>query len=215
MTRLTSILALAAAAGLTGSAMADDLTPPSWRFNPGTTVQHWDFSSGPTGFAPDALPLNNSYGSPLMNTGTSTWLPAFSGRNDVWDITSGVLNFDIPNTGNTANQKNLWLQITFFGLAPVIGPGIVVSSGSGLFTQIGAPINTTLANGWNHQLTQWSLPTCPQMEHVTLSPGFTGAPMVIDQVVIDTQCIIPAPGAASVLALAGIAAIRRRRAAVV
>ena len=32
-----------------GPVWADDLTPPPWRFNPGTTVQHWDFSAGAGG----------------------------------------------------------------------------------------------------------------------------------------------------------------------
>src|ERR1700674_1777026 len=69
-------VALSASLGLAGSALADDLTPPPWRGNPGTTVQHWDFSSGPTGFAPDALPLNNIYGTPVMiPVGGATWLP--------------------------------------------------------------------------------------------------------------------------------------------
>ena len=207
------LLSLALSTVLAGSALADDLTPPPWRFNAGTTVQHWDFSSGPTGFAPDALPLNNSYGSPAMiPAGGATWLPAFSGRNDVWDITAGALNFDIPNVGMPTHQKDLWLQVTFFGLAPVINPAIVVASSSGAnFNLVGGPFNTILPNGWVHQLTQWNLPVCPQLEHVTISPGFAGAPMVIDQVVIDTQCIIPSPAAASLLGLGSLTALRRRR----
>ena len=206
-----SSVAVGAILGLSGAAFADDLTPPPWRFNPGTTVQHWDFSSGPTGFTPDALPLNNSFGTPVMTpTSGAVWLPAVNGRNDVWAIAGGGLSFDIPNTGNQAHMKNLWLQVTYFGPAPG-GPGYSVAGPSGVFTQVGAPITTALPGGWVHELTQWSVPVCPPFERVSIFPGLAGAQTFVDQVVIDTQCIIPSPGSASLLALGGVCALRRRR----
>lgn len=36
--RTLSTAAVLTTLSLAGSALADDLTPPSWRFNPGTTV---------------------------------------------------------------------------------------------------------------------------------------------------------------------------------
>ncbi len=147
----------------------------------------------------------------MSPVGAATWLPAFAGRNNVWDISNGGLNFDVPNTGVAIHQKDLWLQITFFGPAPTVNPALFVFSSSGTpFTLIGGPIDTPLANGWVHQLTQWHIPVCPQAEHVTIQP--LGVPLTVDQVVIDTECYaVPAPAAASLLGMSGLLALRRRR----
>lgn len=216
MTRtcLLSSFALIVSAGLASTAMADDLSPPAWRFTPGSTVQHWDFSGGAGGGIPDAGPLNNPFGVPVMvPTVGSNWLPFIAGRNHVWDITGGALQFDIPNTGNTVNQKNIQIQVTYLGLAPTVGPGYVVASNFGLFTPVGAPIITALPGGWIHEVTNWNLGICPPFERISIFPSLAGVNMILDQVVIDTQCIpIPGPATASLLALGGLCAIRRRRA---
>lgn len=212
MTRIRNACALSFVALFAGPTIADDLSPPPWRFNPGTTVQHWDFSAGPLGGPPDAGPFFNPHGVPIMvpTTGTN-WLPTFAGRNDLWDITGGSLQFDIPNTGNSAHLKNLQIQVTYFGLAPVIGPSYVVSGPNGLFTQVGGPTITSLANGWVHEVTTWTIAICPPFERITIAPGLVGTQMILDQVVIDTQCIVPTPATASLLALGGMCALRRRR----
>ncbi len=209
----STIAPLALAAALCARAHADDLSPPPWRFNPGTTVQHWDFSAGAGGGAPDALPLNNIYGTPMLTTSPpTTWLPTLAGRNDVWGIFGGSLDFDVPNTGVATHQKDLWLQITFLPNAAIPFPTITVGSTAGLFTQIGGPVYTPLANGWVHELTQWHNPICPSTERVSITAGIPGATFFIDQVVIDTQCYpVPTPGAASLISLAGLYAARRRR----
>jgi hypothetical protein len=206
-TCIASVLALAAS-----SLYADDLTPPPWRFNPGTTVQHWDFSGGPLGGAPDAPPFNNPYGTPIMvpTTGTN-WLPALMGRNHVWDITGGSLQFDIPNTGNSAHIKNLQIQVTYLALAPGVTPGLTVSGPSGLFTPVGGPSTISLGGGWFHETSLWTIGVCPPFERIALFPGLAGVQFFVDQVVIDTQCIVPTPASASLLALGGFCAFRRRR----
>jgi uncharacterized protein (TIGR03382 family) len=215
MTRIRFLgsIALFTALGLSGSALADDLTPPPWRGNPGTTVQHWDFSSGPSGFAPDALPLNNIYGSPLMTPSSGdTWLASAFGRNDIWAIAGGSLDFDIPNTGVQSHQKDLWLQVTFLSNAAVPPPSYAVTSSFGPFIPIGAPIDTFLANGWVHELTEWHTPICPSTERVSFFPSLAGAQVLVDQVVIDTQCIpVPSPGSVALLGFSGLVALRRRR----
>ncbi len=200
---------------LIAPALADDLTPPPFRFNPGTTVQHWDFSAGPAGGAPDALPYNNPYGAGALFTplAPATFLPTFMGRNDVWDLNSaaggGGLNFFVPNTGVTIHQKNLWLQITYWAPVPGGPLGVQVTSGSGLFTQLSSTI-TPLPGGWYHELSVWNVPSCPQKEVVHLFPMGTLA--YVDQVVIDTECIpVPAPSAAATLALGAGVIMRRRR----
>lgn len=211
-----STISILAILSLSGSAFADDLFPAPWRFLPGTTVQHWDFTAGPAGGlggAPDALPLNNIYGPPTLTASTgATWLPAAFGRNQVWDLSGGGgLSFFVPNTANPVNQKEVWLQVTYLANAAIPPPSLTVSSNFGLFTQIGGALNTPLTNGWTHQLTRWVTPICPPFERITISPSQVGAITLIDQVVIDTQCAIPTPGAAATLALGSLLALRRRR----
>jgi hypothetical protein len=199
---------------LAGSALADDLTPPPWRFGPDTTFQHWDFSAGPIGGPPDAG-LFNPFGVPMMTPGGgAAFLPAFSGRSNVWSLGTGSLNFDIPNDlMPPPHQKELWLQITFFaGAVGLVPPGISVTSPLGPFVPIAAPSYTMLPGGWVHQLTKWSLPACPGVERVTIFPQQPGLNQFIDQVVIDTNCFaVPGPGSAALLAMGGMLALRRKR----
>ena len=212
MTR--SAASLLAILAVSTSAFADDLSPPPWRFGAGTTVQHWDFSAGPAGGVPDALPLFNPYGAgPLLSPlAPAAWFPNLMGRNHVWNISAGGgggLDFFVPNTGNSANQKELWLQLTYWVPVPAGPPGVQVTSGSGPFTQISSQI-TALPGGWFHELSVWTVPICPQKEVVHIFPQ--GVVSYIDQVVIDTRCYpVPTPSAAATLALGGLVAVRRRR----
>ena len=198
-----------------GSALADDLTPPPWRFGPDTTFQHWDFSGGPAGGPPDAG-LFNPFGVPMLTPGAGTvWLPAFAGRGAVWDISTGSLSFNVPNDPMPApHVKELWLQVTFFaGAAGGPPPALSVTSPLGPFGMIAAPLLTPLGGGWVHQLTRWGITTgCPAFERVTISSGQPGLVQCIDQVVIDTRCFaIPGPGSAALLGLGGLLALRRKR----
>lgn len=212
--RTCAVAALVCASGVV---RADDLTPPPWRFGPDTTFQHWDFSAGPGGGVPDAPGTNlfNPYGTPTMTpTSGTNWLPTAQGRNDVWLLGGGgSLQFDIPNELNTAlHQKELWLQITFLQIAAVPPPAVTVASAFGAFTPLGTPSFTPLPNGWVHELSKWTLQLCPGVERVTISPALAGTQVVIDQVVIDTQCSpVPGPGAGVLLLGAGVIAARRRR----
>jgi uncharacterized protein (TIGR03382 family) len=210
---MRTTLALASLLIASAAALADDLTPPPWRFNPGTTVQHWDFSAGPGGGAPDALPLNNPFGIPnMVPTSGATWLPTIAGRNDVWQIAGGSLQFDIPNTGVQTHQKNLWLQVTYLANAAVPPPSYFISGPTGVFTQTGSSI-INLPGGWVHELTTWNVGVCPPFERLVIQPNVAGAISIIDQVVVDTQCIpTPTPGTASLLGLGGLLVARRRRA---
>ena len=178
-------------------------------------MQHWDFSAGAGGGAPDALPTNNPYGTAFMVPSSgAVWGPSFNGRNDVWNLSGqSALTFDIPNTGNTAHQKELWLQVTYFAPAPSPGPGYTVASAAfGPFTFLSSQV-TALPGGWTHELTRWSTPICPPSGRISIAPSLVGTVVFIDQVVVDTLCYpVPTPGSASVLALGGLCAFRRRRA---
>ncbi len=196
---------------IAGHALAHDLTPPPWRGESGSTFQHWQFNA-PGGGLPDSG-VHNPYGPPSFNPNP----------NATWDATdpSGQLNgvyfilfdwdlsFSIPNHGAAGRQKELWLQFTYI-TSDGIGPASSVfpATGSATLQSISA---IDLGGGVYHELHIYSLSECPQWETVSLRPGSVGSPSWVDQVVIDTRCVIPTPGTLLPLMLAGLASARRRR----
>lgn len=220
-TASAAVVAMALLGGMSAQVLGDDLTPPPWRFNAGTTVQHWNFSAGPAGGAggaPDAGPLNNPYGAPTFSAGGgSNWFPVVNGRNALWNLPGGgpaALVFDVPNTGVQTHQKELWLQITYFDASGGTGvPGWTVAGPTGLFSMLGAPVTTPLAPaGWFHELTKWSVASCPPFERVSVFNPVAGTVLYVDQVVIDTQCFpVPGPGSCALLGLCGMFMARRPR----
>ncbi len=207
----TLSIALAAVAGVSASmAVADDLNPPPWRGQPDTTFQHWTFGPNSPSGAPDPG-YNNPNGTPFMNSsdGGSFWEPTVNGRIGVWGVTSGFLHFRVPNDNEPdAIAKYIWIQVTWAGQVP---PGVNgVSSTDHDFVPLGDPQTIALADGWFHTTFQFSLKECPEWEDIFITnPGVTGAPLYIDQVVIDTICV-PAP-ATGALAFVGLVALGRRR----
>ncbi|MCC6427945.1 MAG: hypothetical protein IT435_14130 [Phycisphaerales bacterium] len=214
MFSIRAAVLLAALAVSVGSARADDLTPPPWRFGPDTTFQHWDFTAGSAGGAPDGLPpFNNPNGTPIMTPDDpGNWLATWSNRSDIWAVNDfDKISFNIPNDGTAGYQKELWLQVTFLALA-ILPIGKSITSPSGNFT-LQSTQQTLLNDGWIHELSVWTLPTCPTYEDLVLTPPIPGTVVWVDQVVIDTRCTpIPAPGVASAIPclLAAWAHWRRR-----
>lgn len=197
-----------------GPVLADDLIPPPWtRFASGTTVQAWDFHGGPAGGVPDGGLLFNPYGTPtFIPANPSNWLTSFFGRNDVWAVNDfDPLHFIIPNDGpEPLSTKDIWLQVTYQSVSPLTF-GISFSSQFGNATLVGSPIVTPLADGWTHEASKWRIAGCPESETLTITPPIPGTTIFIDQVVIDTACYVPGPGAWSVLAIGVLAGQRRRR----
>jgi hypothetical protein len=207
-----TLVPLVALALAVPAVLADDLTPPSWRGDAGTTFQHWGFDQ-PGGGPPDAG-LNNPYGLPLFTPSNgATWDPIDpSGqRTGTYMITfDQTLNFEIPNHGQHGAQKELWLQYVYTTIDG-IGPTSAVidySTGSNFTLISSSP--TDLGGGLYHQLDIYSYADCPPGELVTLSPGSLMSPAWIDQVVIDTRCV-PAPATVGLIGAAGLIGARRRR----
>lgn len=214
MSRLLCALpvVLTSVAGLCASfAVADDLNPPPWRGEHGSTFQHWGFLPNSPSGAPDSG-LNNPNGVPLMtpSDGGAFYEAQVGNRIGVWGLTSGDLRFHIPNDNEPdAIAKFIWIQVTWQGQ---LVPGLSgVSSTDEAMKLVNDPSTSTLPDGWHHTTWLFRLDKCPEFEIVFLqNQDPTGGSLLIDQVVIDTICIVPAPGFGA-LACAGLVLAGRRR----
>lgn len=209
-----TIATLAALAFGSAGALADDLSPPTWRGDAGTTFQHWGFDVAGGGLPDNGL--NNPYGAPIFTpNGGASWDPTDpSGqRMGTYVINQNqTLDFEIPNHGLAGGQKEVWLQYvytTIDGFGPMSS---VLDPAAGINFTLVNSVSTDLGGGLYHQLDVFTYNDCPGSEIVTLAPGTFNSPAWIDQVVVDTRCVmVPAPATAGLVGAGGLLAVRRRR----
>jgi len=194
------------------SAFADDLYPPSWRGQPGTTYQAWEFSTPNPITAPDVV--NNPYGTPSAHAypGTSqNWIDQWGGRQGMWPL-SGTIEITIPNNPVPNPYKDIWVQLTWAKQVQSSGPDVwEMNSGvHGTLVQQTALSLTGYPspnNYWYQSVYLIRLQPNPSWETVKID-----GTIVVDEVVIDTICA-PEPSSLLVISfgLAGLAAWRRKR----
>ena len=212
------ILALIVVLCMAAPVLADDLFPPDWRGDPGSTFQHWTFDNDPAGSSillPDVV--DNPFGQPelLDNYPSSAdWYQDYEGRQGVYHF---YWNFwlDIPNQPLPNPLKWIQVQITWWdaGDMDLYDPGFPEFLPdesflpTGEFTNVSS--NTIVLEGqWKH--TTWLIEITPNVDFESLFfQGLEDDEMIIDQIVVDTICI-PSPGALALLGLAGLAGRRRR-----
>ncbi|NLF32883.1 MAG: PEP-CTERM sorting domain-containing protein [Planctomycetes bacterium] len=185
-----------------GSALADDLYPPQWRGLDGSTLAAWEFSTSDVNPAVDLE--NNPYGPSSMTIWTGVgqqWWPEWEGRLGVWPL-SGALEAVLFNRPEPLPFKDIQVQITW---RPQV-PGGFLTVRETMWGATGELINETpLENEWIHSTFLIRLEPNPAMEIVRLDGS-----VMVDQIVIDTNCI-PEPVTLSLLALGALAMLRRRR----
>ncbi|MBN8596275.1 MAG: hypothetical protein J0L78_01245 [Planctomycetes bacterium] len=200
---------------LVGStAFAEDINPPAWRGIAGSTYQNWDFLPNTPQGAPDAG-VNNPYGSPIASAAPATYVAQMGARSGIWQLNSeDALQFIVPALNVPAvTNSELWIQVTWFGPVPPLAFGYLGDNTTPL--DFLGQSTLELADGWH--LTTYRLLAHEATPEFGLTiknhlPNVSGSTMYVDQVVIDTMSIIPAPGVGA-MGLAGliIAAGRRRR----
>ena len=193
------------------TSVADDLYPPPWRGEEGTTYARWEFLTDDNYPPPDDE--FNPYGPAQMEVWPGMgqeWWPEWGGRIGVWPM-SGVARAVIPNRPEPFPYKDIWVQVTWAAQVPNGFP-LVWEEDSGTQSSILNEIQLEPTNEpppagefWYHTTYLIHLEPNPPFETVRLDGS-----VMVDEIVIDTICIPEPTTIALVCLVAGLALLRRR-----
>jgi len=199
-------------------ALADDLFAPAWRGDDNTVLAEWDtwdgFSTTDPFYPDDWHSIPAGLPSPdAMAYDTAEYLSVHEGRDDVVKIDGFLqLDFLMPNfVGQELTET--WIQLTYLATEPaevdflidtdpysddINGPQLMDAFDHG--------------DGWVTEAYLYTILPSPESALFALdfSSASGAAPVYLDQVVFDSVAV-PEPVSALILALGGVAVLRRRR----
>jgi len=199
------------------AAAADDRMPPPWdRSDPFAVTLEWDFFSDANPLAPDGALTNLSNvnvdfpAAATISGDTATW-ESFTNNDGTedggWNFGDGggAITFEVPNVRDLLPMKWLQIQITYEGQTPpMIGQ---VSAFDNVFGENVGIFRESVIDEPGYRKEHWVFEPNPDWEILVLEvPEFT----FIDQIVIDSISI-PSPGSVTLVGLAGLVALRRKR----
>ncbi|MHC4310635.1 MAG: PEP-CTERM sorting domain-containing protein [Planctomycetota bacterium] len=212
--RLTTLMLVLA---LVTPAVADDLTPASWRGEVDTVFAEWDFPTS-ADLSPDPCSyfgpsLEDTY---MWDAGSWTYLDSYQGRDGVWQI-DGDGGWDVANYEPTLGGKEIQLQITYSGDLPGMYTFAEDFIPDYMAETVDLTVDSTqvLGDGWTHAVLTGVFTTFnPSMEsYFPYASG--GAPptggLYVDQIVIETLHHTPEPATMMLLGLGGLMVMRRRK----
>ena len=208
-----------------GMVVADDVLPPDWRGESNTVTAGWGMWGTPGPGPGSSVLMGNQVTTnppdafdPFAAAAAANWdgsctvIANTMGRDSVLYVPPGgplgrvwfgLLNFPDDNV-----EKRIRLQITFRGAGVM---DFYVTTDSALETHYDALVADSYLHpdGWQTNAYDLVITPNPAWEHILLDWGYANPDSCyIDQVVIDTQC--PEPATLSLLALGGLAVMRRR-----
>jgi hypothetical protein len=215
-----------------GGAWADDLAQfqPPWRGDAGSTYQQWTFGTNSRTVVADTHweECEGNLTDPVATISpTAGYSMNFAGRTGQWILEEPhgeMIVLDIDNCDLPNPEKYIWMQVTYFVGAfyqdqPYSEPLIDVLAGEAMVTDISSGQTAVVGDvgygQWIVELYKFRIEPNPISEEIRISPppGPQGGPQGmsrIDQVVVDTICI-PEPATMGLLALGGVAMLRRQR----
>jgi len=179
-------------AGLTVTAMADDVQPPWWRGQWSTTSQFWEFLTADTGpLQPDGSP-----------TGGQPWLPSTkltvypigdwiaydspSQREGIWPL-SGTIDVIVDNHEPPNEWKWVWVQLTWRSQDGTSEPEIYnLDPPADSSYPLHIVATADLGFDWYETTYEWRICPNPVDEAFTI-----GGNIDVDELVIDTWCPEP------------------------
>jgi len=166
----------------------DDLYPPPWRGQPGTTFQHWLFNVNQN---PDKIPgtpwfpeINeNPYGPPWLDTGfgDENWYDYWADRYGVMNPWASTIYLNLFNSAEPLEWKIVWIQMTWWFEGGEFNPppfGGSEPPGDLVWEQ-----HEPLGNGWYHTVYEIWIPGNPDFERIIIHTDH-----YFDQIVVDTWC---------------------------
>jgi hypothetical protein len=139
--------------------------------------------------------------------GGQGWLPTYGGREGIWEVPApgaGFMDVWVTNHEPPNDVKMVQVQITWTYPSTTAGP-VIYGINPPPSLPPGPPVNVPLGGGWTESTFYFEIRPNPAQEQF-----FIGGGIYVDELVVDTWCI-PEPATLSLLALGGLAMLRRRK----
>ncbi|MCK4276750.1 MAG: PEP-CTERM sorting domain-containing protein [Phycisphaerae bacterium] len=207
----------AVVAVLCTAVMADYKYPPPWDHDDETfTHQEWQFTVEQRMNVPPEVD-QNPYGDPTATITNGIWDTPVGGW---WDMPTNCIDmsFYIPNEADSTKQKLVWIEVkVILGMIMEEGrTGMILDDFTSDCSWGGQPEPVLLSEDligpddvWYYHAT-WEIDPQPDEEWVSISVTHPYRVFGIHEVDIDTICI-PEPMTLSLMGLAGVGLVLRRR----